>query len=81
LRQLKAMMDNSPQVIAQRKPSEHINSSPRMIAQGQLFAKVTGATVQRVEGEEDLLQGQFQTQQPVQRVEEEELLQGKFDVS
>ncbi len=92
-RQLIAKMVHSPQVIAQRKLSEQINSSPRMLAQRKQVSKMSGNAVQRVEGEEELLQGKFKTIQraeeeeellqgkfeTVQRVEEEELLQGKFD--
>ena len=77
-RQLMAKMANSPQAIAQRKLSEQINNSPRMLAQRQQIAKMSGNAVQRVEGEEELLQGKFKT---IQRVEEEELLQGKFGVA
>ena len=75
MRQMRAAMNHSPQAIAQRKLSEQINNSPRMIAQRQQFAKITGA-VQRMEGEEEPMQGQFQ---PAQRAEDEALLQGKFD--
>ncbi len=75
MRQMRAAMNNSPQAIAQRKLSEQINNSPRMIAQRQQFAKITGA-VQRMEGKEAPMQGQFQ---PVQRAEDEALLQGRFD--
>ncbi len=77
-RQLIAKMTNSPQAIAQRKLSEQMNNSPRMLAQRQQIAKMPGNAVQRVEGEEELLQGKFKT---IQRVEEEELLQGKFGVA
>lgn len=78
-RQLMAKMTRSPQAIAQRKLSEQMNNSPRMLAQRQQIAEMSGNAVQRVEGEEELLQGKFKT---VQRVEEdEELLQGKFGVA
>lgn len=77
-RQLMAEMTDSPQAIAQRKLSEQINNSPRMSAQRQQIAKMSGNAVQRVEGEEELLQGKFKT---IQRVEEEELMQGKFNVA
>lgn len=77
-RQLMAKMANSPQVIAQRKLSEQMNNSPRMTAQRRQMAKASSGTVQRVEGEEELLQGKFS---PIQRVEEEELMQGKFNVA
>ncbi len=76
-RQLMAKMANSPQAIAQRKLSEQINNSPQMLAQQQLIVKMSGSAVQRVEGEEELMQGKFKT---IQRVEDEELLQGKFSV-
>ncbi len=78
MRQLMMAMKNSPQAIAQRQLNEEIHNSPRMIAQRQQMAAITGDAVQRVEGEEELLQGQFK---PVQRVEEDELLQGKLDVT
>ena len=77
-RQLMAEIENSPQSISQRQLSDQIHNSPRMIAQRQQMAAISGGAVQRVEGEEELLQGKFK---PIQRVEEEELLQGKFNVA
>jgi len=75
-RELMAEMENSPQSIAQRQLSGQIHNSPRMIAQRQQMGAISDGAVQRVEGEEELLQGKFGV---VKRVEEEELLQGKFD--
>lgn len=77
-RQLMAKMASSPQAIAQRKFSEQTHKSPRMTAQRRQMAKASGGAVQRVEGEEELLQGKLN---PVQRVEEEELMQGQFEVA
>ena len=77
-RRLMAKMANSPQVIAQRQLSEQIHNSSRMTAQRQQMVKTSGGAVQRVEGEEELMQGKFK---PIQRVEDEELMQGKFDVT
>ena len=71
LAKLAAMADNSPQAVVQRKLSEQFNNSPRMIAQRQQFAKITGAAMQRMGDEEE----------PVQRVEEDELVQGKFETA
>jgi hypothetical protein len=93
-RQLMAKMDNSPQAIAQRMLSEQRHNSSQMLVQRQQIAAISGGAVQRVEGEEELMQGKFNAIQRVeeeeelmqgkfnvtQRVEEEELLQGKFDV-
>jgi uncharacterized protein DUF4157 len=78
-RQLMAKMANSPQAIAQRMLSEQMHNSSRMSAQRKQMAKASGGFVQRVEGEEELLQGKFT---PVQRKEEDELpLQGKFSAA
>ena len=62
-RQLMAKMANSPQAIAQRKLSEQMNNSPRMLAQRQQIAKMSGNAVQRMEGEEEPMQGKFDTAQ------------------
>lgn len=77
-RKLMAEIENSPQSISQRQLSDQIHNSPRMIAQRQQMAAISGGAVQRVEGEEELLQGKFK---PIQRIEDEELLQGQFDVT
>jgi hypothetical protein len=66
-----AAITNSPQAIAQRKISQLIHNSSRMLAQRKILS---GELVQRVE-EEEPLQAKFDT---VQKVEEEEPLQGKF---
>ncbi|MCB1937011.1 MAG: DUF4157 domain-containing protein [Nitrosomonas sp.] len=80
LAQLAAMANNSLQAVAQRTLSEQFSNSPRMIPQRQQFTQITGAAVQRMGDEEEPVQGLFQSQ-PIQRVEDEELLQGKFEVS
>ncbi len=77
-RQLMTKMTNSPQAIAQRKLSEQMHNSSRMSAQCKQMAKASARSVQRVGGEEELMQGKFA---PIQRVEEEELLQGKFSTA
>ncbi len=71
-------IDNRPKTAKLRQLQEDINNSPRMLAQRQQIATMSGKAVQRVEGEEELMQGKFD---PIQRVEEEELLQGKFSVA
>ncbi len=77
-RQLNSKIENSPQLIAQRQLSNQIHNSPRMIAHRQQMAAISGGVKQRVEGEEGCLQGRFN---PIQRVEEEELLQGQFNAT
>ncbi|MBX9637750.1 MAG: DUF4157 domain-containing protein [Nitrosomonas sp.] len=66
LRQLQAVMANSPQALVQRKIRLLMNSSPRLLAQRKMLSR---EPVQRVE-EDELLQ---KKSEPIQRVEEEEL--------
>lgn len=75
--QLMSAMENSPQAIAQRQRIEQIHNSPRMIAQRQLITTTTGAPIQLMHNDEELVQGKFQ---PVQRIKDDELIQGKLDI-
>ncbi|MBX3630914.1 MAG: DUF4157 domain-containing protein [Nitrosomonas sp.] len=74
--QLMSAMENSPQAIAQRQRIEQIHNSPRMIAQRQLITTTTGAPIQLMHNDEELVQGKLDT---VQRIEDEDPLQGKSD--
>ncbi|MBX3639906.1 MAG: DUF4157 domain-containing protein [Nitrosomonas sp.] len=75
-RQLMSAMENSPQAIAQHQRIEQIHNSPRMIAQRQLITTTTGAPIQLMHNDEELVQGKFR---PVQRIKDDELIQGKLD--
>ncbi len=75
-RQLMSAMENSPQAIAQRQRIEQIHNSPRIIAQRQLTNALAGDTIQRMNKDEELVQGKFQL---IQRIEDDELIQGRFD--
>ena len=57
LRQLMAAIEHSPQAIAQRNRNDQFRSSPRMIAQRQHITAIMGGTLQKITGEEELIQG------------------------
>lgn len=78
-RQLITNVTHSTQAIAQAKLNKQFNSGLKTPLQRHKVANTPGTTVQRLEAEEELLQGQFETVQ--REVEEEELMQGKFEVA
>jgi len=60
----------------QNRVMHGIDNSPVMTLQRKQLERSTGDPVQRIEDEEELLQGKFET---LQRHEDEELLQGRFE--
>ena len=63
----------------QNRVMQGIDNSPVMTLQRKQLERSTGDPVQRIEAEEELLQGKFETLQCQAAMEDEELLQGKFD--
>jgi len=68
--QLRAMMDNGPHSAAMKNSQAMIHNSPRQVAQRQLHSRIQGASMGLQAGSDDV---------SVQRVEDEEVLQGKID--
>ncbi len=69
LAQLSAMMNNSPRSAAMQNLQAMVDNSPRQVAQRQQHSRVQSASMGLQAGSDDV---------PVQRVEDEELLQGEF---
>ena len=74
-----AQVDQRSVNVRQGRLMQGINDSPMMTLQRKQLARSIGDPVQRVEDEEELLQGKFGTVQRQEALEEEELLQGKFE--
>ncbi len=70
LAQLRAMMYKSPRSAAIKNLQAMIHNSPRQVAQQPQYSRVQGATVGLLQAESGDV--------PVQRVEDEEVLQGEF---
>ena len=71
-----AQVDQRSASVRQGRLMQGIDNSPTMTLQRKQIERSTGDSVQRVEDEEELMQGKFET---LQRQEDEELLQGKFE--
>lgn len=74
-----AQVDQRSDNVKQGHLMQAIDNSPMMTLQRKQLERSTGDAVQRIEDEEEMLQGKFETLQRQANLEEEELMQGKFD--
>lgn len=74
-----AFRDNRGVAVAQRKLQQSIDDSPRQLAQAEQLSGAFGLPVQRVEDEEELQMMADPATAQREAIEEEDLLQGRFD--